>query len=173
MTPEERERAIEQALQREMEAKGLVQHEGRWITLEEKQKIEEGLVLHEGEWISEKQAMALAKSRQRLHVAGVAIDVHGHARARPRSQGPFDLVDIEIPGRRIHVDHHPPVIELEVMDELADGELGAVLGHERLPIWLANSVASVREGVRVAPAAIVDVAAGGPNRPDRRCATRG
>lgn len=52
MTPDERDRAERARVDGEMRAKGLVQHQGRWVTPEEKQNLEKGLVLHEGKWLS-------------------------------------------------------------------------------------------------------------------------
>lgn len=52
MTPEERDARIEAAREAEMRERGLVQHEGRWVTEEERDNLERGLVLHEGEWMT-------------------------------------------------------------------------------------------------------------------------
>lgn len=57
MIPEERDarqRAKEAA---EMRARGLVLHGERWVTPEERAKLELGLVLHEGRWMTREEAM--------------------------------------------------------------------------------------------------------------------
>ncbi|MCZ6596829.1 MAG: hypothetical protein O7B99_04250 [Planctomycetota bacterium] len=57
MTPAERDERHAADLAAEMEAKGLVEHEGRWVTPEDKAKLEQGLVLHEGDWLPLAEAM--------------------------------------------------------------------------------------------------------------------
>jgi len=52
MTPDERARAEQARTEGEMRAKGLVPYQGRWVKPEEKGNLEKGLVLHEGKWLT-------------------------------------------------------------------------------------------------------------------------
>jgi hypothetical protein len=56
MTPEERDRRARADEEAEMLARGFVRFEDRWVTSDEKAKLEQGLVLHEGEWMSVPEA---------------------------------------------------------------------------------------------------------------------
>ncbi|MHC4473889.1 MAG: hypothetical protein ACYS99_23385, partial [Planctomycetota bacterium] len=52
MTPEERERRIQDAADAEKRAQGLVKYKGRWVTPEEKENLEKGLVKYKGKWMT-------------------------------------------------------------------------------------------------------------------------
>ncbi len=58
VTPEEKAKLEKDALAEEMRAKGLVEHEGRFVTPEEKDKLEHGFVLKDGKWVNEAEAKA-------------------------------------------------------------------------------------------------------------------
>lgn len=51
MTPAQRDARMQADLAADMAARGLVLHEGAWVTPGEKEKLERGLVLHEGRWM--------------------------------------------------------------------------------------------------------------------------
>ncbi len=52
VTPEERERLVEEADVADRRARGLVKYGDRWVTPEEKANLDAGLVLHDGEWMT-------------------------------------------------------------------------------------------------------------------------
>lgn len=52
MTPELRDQRAAADEAEEMLAKGLVRYQDRWVTPDEKSKLEQGLVLHEGRWMT-------------------------------------------------------------------------------------------------------------------------
>ncbi len=52
MTPEARDKRIAEALEAEQAAKGLVRYGDRWVTPEDKQRLEAGLILVDGEWMT-------------------------------------------------------------------------------------------------------------------------
>lgn len=76
MTPQQRDEQAAADLDAEMLAKGLVRHEGSWVTPEEKAKLEQGLVLYEGEWMQPddaKRAQGLAKYGDLWMPAGIVL----------------------------------------------------------------------------------------------------
>ena len=52
MSPAERDRRKADASEAEMRAKGLVKHDGKWVTPEDQAKLEQGLVKHDGKWMT-------------------------------------------------------------------------------------------------------------------------
>ena len=52
MTPEERDRRVRAEEEAEMTARGLVRYGERWVTPEDRAKLEAGLVEHDGQWMT-------------------------------------------------------------------------------------------------------------------------
>ena len=65
VTPAERDRLEKEARAEEMRAQGLVEFEGRFVTPEEKSKLEKGLVLRDGEWMTEGRGAGEGRLRPR------------------------------------------------------------------------------------------------------------
>ncbi len=55
MSPAERDRRKAASSEAEMRAKGLVRHDGKWVTPEDKARLEKGLVKHDGRWMTPDQ----------------------------------------------------------------------------------------------------------------------
>ena len=58
MRPADRDRLVAEAERAEKEQQGLVEFQGRWVTPEERDALERGLVFHDGRWMSEREAKA-------------------------------------------------------------------------------------------------------------------
>lgn len=58
MTPEAREKAIAEAEQEAMRARGLVLYQGRWVSAEAREFLERGLVEVDGKWLTPAEARA-------------------------------------------------------------------------------------------------------------------
>lgn len=59
MTPEERDRAVAEREEAAMRERGLVLHDGQWVTLADKAKLDRGLVRHEGRWLTPEEKKRL------------------------------------------------------------------------------------------------------------------
>ncbi len=54
--PKERDRLEAEKERQRKQAQGLVEHKGRWVTPEERDALDRGLVFHDGRWMSEREA---------------------------------------------------------------------------------------------------------------------
>ncbi len=59
LKPADRDRLAAAKERTEKAKQGLVEHQGRWVTPEEKEALEKGLVLRDGRWMSEREAKEL------------------------------------------------------------------------------------------------------------------
>jgi hypothetical protein len=59
MTPAQRDQRMAEERADEMRAKGLVEHEGRWVTPEAKEKLAQGMMLVDGRWVTRDEALKL------------------------------------------------------------------------------------------------------------------
>lgn len=95
MAPEERDRRLREAERARRGAEGLVEYRGRWVTPEEKAKLEQGLVLHEGRWMSfedAQRAQGLEEVEGRWIPRAEALALRSAAAAAARAEVPFERV---------------------------------------------------------------------------------
>jgi hypothetical protein len=107
LTVEQRDARVRQEEEAAQRAKGLVQHEGKWVTPEDKQRLEQGLVEVDGRWVGADEAKRLAGfelfegnwlsraeavARQHAATASERVQVPLHTIVTPDAlvAGPFD-----------------------------------------------------------------------------------
>jgi len=107
----------------EMRKRGLVQQEGRWVTLAEKEKLDAGLVYHDGKWmtpVEQKAAQGLVQVDGRW--------IHAHV-ARAREHGASVLAKAGVQGEVVLGPDHAVVGPFS-REFLEDISAGLVTGRE-------------------------------------------